>query len=81
MGRTPRWGEAEVKRGHRGWRVVIPWMDGRVMEYVYASKRQAEFHAAVFRLGPTWFPAPDRVRKASADVAPPTGDRPPLPAQ
>jgi hypothetical protein len=36
-----------------------------MMEYLYATRRQANYFAAVFRLGPTWYPPPDRVRPAA----------------
>lgn len=61
MGGEPKWNEVEVRRGRRGWSVTIPINGGGVLEYVYATKRKATFFASVFRLAPTWYPAPQRV--------------------
>ena len=61
-----RWGEVEIRRAHRGWRVVIPCEGGDVLEYRYARRRQAAYYASIFRLGPTWLPPPHRVRNTVA---------------
>lgn len=57
-----RWDEAVVRRAHRGWRVLIPCEGGAVLEYRYPLRQQAAYFASVFRLGPSWFPLPHRVR-------------------
>lgn len=58
--------EASLHRAHRGWIVRIPTTDGRVFEYPYRSARAARYFLEVFRMKPTWFPAPHRVRPMRA---------------
>lgn len=62
MGGEPRWSEVEVRRGRGGWCVVIPaGEDGGTLEYAYRTRKKACYFAAIFRLAPTWYPAPQRV--------------------
>ena len=69
MGGEPRWAEAVVRRGKRGWRVVIPAAEGaELLEYQYATKKQAAYFHAVFQLGPTWYPKPHAVRRAKTQL-------------
>lgn len=52
---------AKVERLGRGWRVSIPTAGGGALEYEYRTRRAARYHAAIFKLKPTWLPPPARV--------------------
>lgn len=63
MGEGLRFLDTSVKRGTAGWLVSVPTEDGGALEYVYPTRKRARYIAAVFRMGPTWFPPPHRLRR------------------
>lgn len=60
-----QFGRTSVKRAPDGWRVSVPSEDGETLEYEFATRRHARYIAAIFRMKPTWFPPPHRVRRSS----------------
>lgn len=68
MGEGVKFGEAHIQRAPKGWRVLIPTTSGEVLEYAYRTRRSARYFAAVFRLGPTWFPRPDRITRPASSA-------------
>ncbi|MBX5483514.1 MAG: hypothetical protein IRZ16_16960 [Myxococcaceae bacterium] len=58
------YGLTRVVREEAGWIVRVPRRDGSALEYVCRTRQKARYMAAVFKLGPTWFPEPHRIAPA-----------------
>lgn len=52
-----------VERASRGWKVRVEPPGGPLLVYRYGSRAQARFFAAIFKLGPMWFPRAHRIEE------------------